>query len=57
MSPSYFESVNGNAREWNQNSAGYLSPWNDVNTTNGARPDSYQDRSSSMSLKINGYGC
>ena len=41
MSPSYFESVNGDAREWNQNSAGYLSPWNDVNNTNGARPDSY----------------
>ena len=37
LSPSNFNATNGNAREWNQNSAGYLNPWNNVDNTFGAR--------------------
>ena len=40
MSPSSFDATNGNANEWMQNSAGYLSNWG-VNNSLGARPDSY----------------
>ena len=44
QSPSYFDAANGNALEWDQNSAGYLNAWQWVNNWNGARPDSYYDR-------------
>ena len=37
LSPSNFNATNGNASEWNQNSAGYLNPWNNVDNTFGAR--------------------
>ena len=37
MSPSYFDAAWGDAREWMQYSAGYLSDWG-VNNTLGARP-------------------
>ena len=38
MSPSYIDASNGAAREWYQNSAGYLGPWNSVANTFSARP-------------------
>ena len=41
LSPSNFNATNGDANEWNQNSAGYLNNWWGVNNSLGARPDSY----------------
>ena len=38
MSPSYFDAAYGTAREWSQDSAGYLYPWSYVDNTFGARP-------------------
>ena len=55
LSPSNFNATNGNANEWMQNSAGYLSNWNVTNNL-GARPDSYYDRSQFYELESNGYG-
>ena len=37
QSPSNFDATNGNAREWNQNSAGNLNPWAWIHDTFGAR--------------------
>ena len=38
MSPSYFDATWGDARGWNLVSAGYLSPWWNVDNSLGARP-------------------
>ena len=56
LSPSNFNATNGNANEWNLNSAGYLNNgWNVTNSL-GARQIPTTIENSSMNWKVNGYG-